>query len=283
MGWEHGVAVRSRALGVVAALVALVVLVALPGVARASAPASVLVIGDSLSVQAAPAVPQWEAPGSDVVTEAGIGTAPCDWQAGYYDAWWHRFMDFYTFFDQARPRAVVFAFTGNAGVSGPAAGCVGSSTDYSLQDLLTSYAKALTSMADYASQHGAAVFFSATPPRNPATPPGTYSDGRGHTLYGYNGVPQINDLYQAMGLSGQGIGWHYDVSAALGVSEPGLDWTLDLPCQSWDTANCHHGQVQVRAGGFDSIHLDPNGAGAVRYALGLMRQPLLAEGYHPRG
>jgi len=275
--------VANRAVTIALSVGALVAAaVVLPGAARASAPVSLLVVGDSLTVQAGPAVPQWEPPGSNVVVEGGIGTAPCDWAAGYYDLWWHRYMNFYTFFDQAHPRAVVFAFTGNAGVSGPKAGCVDASTRYSLQDLLESYAKVLAPMAQYASSHGAAVFFSATPPRNPATPPGSYPDGHGHTLYGYNGVAQINDVYQALAVSGAGLGWHYDVSAAYGVSEPGLAWTLDLPCQWWDTTNCHRGQVQVRAGGLDSIHLDPHGAGAVRYALGLMRQPLLGEGFQPR-
>src|SRR5579884_239547 len=109
-----------RGLVIALALTGLIALaVAVPGAARASGPVSVLVIGDSLTVQAAPEIPAWEAPGSHVVVEAGIGTAPCDWAAGYYDLWWHKYMSFYRFFDQARPRAVVFAFTGNGGISGP--------------------------------------------------------------------------------------------------------------------------------------------------------------------
>ena len=251
--------------------------------AKASAPASLLIVGDSLSVQAAPAVPAWLPSGSQVVVEAGIGSAPCDWVTGYHDAWSNRNLSFYRSFDQTRPRAVVFAFSGNGGISGPAAGCVDTRTQYSLEDLLTSYTRALTPMAQYASSNGAAVYFAAAPPRNPATPAGAYHDAHGHSEYGFNGVSQINDLYQSLGLSGLGLGWHYDVSAALGVSQPGLVWTLDMSCQAWDTTNCHHGQVQVRAGGLDAIHLDPWGAGAVRFAQGLMRQPLMAEGYKPRG
>lgn len=275
---------RRRLLAVLLAMAvpAIGVAVAAPAGRAASAPASVLVVGDSLSVQAAPAVPAWEPPGAHVVVSAGIGTAPCDWANGYYDVWAKRSFQYYQVFDQNRPRSVVFAFSGNAGLSGPAGGCVDATTHYSLEQLLATYTRWLTPMAQYASSHGAAVWFALAPPRNPATPAGAYRDGQGHTYYGFNGVPQINDLYEALAASGTALGWNYDPGAAAGVSAPGLTWALDLPCKPWDGLDCHNGMVQVRAGGFDAIHLDRQGAGGIRFALGLMRLPLTAEGYHPR-
>jgi hypothetical protein len=53
-----------------------------------------------------------------------------------------------------------------------------------------------------------------------------------------------------------------------------LTWQLRERCLPWEVGACSRGTVQVRAGGFDAIHLDTKGAGAILYAIGLVPMPL---------
>jgi hypothetical protein len=72
-------------------------------------------------------------------------------------------------FQETRPAAVVFAFTGNPGVEPNSTGCVNSSGRYSLSTLLASYKRALTKMAVYAGEKGARVYLSARRARSMPT------------------------------------------------------------------------------------------------------------------
>jgi hypothetical protein len=204
------------------------------------------------------------------------GSAPWDWESGHFDPFSKRYLNFDSAFNTAHPSAVVLAFTGNPGLDWTTTGCVDSSSSYSLQSLLTNYRAALTAMATYASQHGASAYFSASPPRNPATPAGSYSDASGDVYYGFNGVAQINDLYQSMVSSsvGRRFHWVYDTDAAASVSNAELSWQLTEACTNSTTSECEDGRAQVRDGGYDAIHLDTSGAGATLYASGLLRKPL---------
>jgi hypothetical protein len=251
--------------------------VVLRNVASASpVPRSVLVVGDSVVAQASRAISRWAPRGATVWPMGGLGTAPCDWVRDGPAGTRYGAPDFYRAVDRDRPAAVVLAFTGNPGLSGAPAGCVDADTQYPLAALLTSYRKALLEMARYATSRGARVYLAATPPRNPATPPGRYQTAPGRWGYGFNGVPALNALLQQLASSPEGVrhGWTYDTSAAASVSDPGLTWRLRLACQSWDGAACRDGTVQVRAGGWDSIHLDPGGHGAARYGMAITRVPL---------
>jgi hypothetical protein len=127
-----------------------------------------------------------------------VGSAPCDWEAGYTDPLSGHYLKFSQVFAEERPAAVVFAFTGNPGLEARSTGCINSSGRYSLSALLANYKSSLTQVATYASDHGAQVYFSASPPRNPATPACVYKGTGGSTQYGFNGVSAINRLYQEL-------------------------------------------------------------------------------------
>lgn len=240
-------------------------------------PNSVLIIGDSLVTQATGAARYWAPAGAQAWVFGGPGSAPCDWQSGYQDPFSRSWKSFDSLVEQYRPAAVELVFTGNAGYLGRAGGCVDNTRAYGLPALLASYRSALTAMAAFASDQGARVYLEGSPPRNPATPAGFYRSTGGARLYGFNGVPQIDELYEALVASPQGRrdGWIFDNSAAAAVSGPGLSWKLYLPCQPLDILGpCRGDQVQVRAGGLDAIHLDPYGSGATRYGMALVRRPL---------
>jgi len=235
----------------------------------------ILIIGDSVLVQSAAALERTTGTVS-VIADGGSGSAPCDWVAGYTDPFTGRFLKFTSAFNASHPSVVVLAFTGNPGLDWSTTGCVDSDGQYSLASLLANYQISLTTMATYASDHGAQVYFSAAPPRNPATAAGAYTGANGESEFGFNGVPQINALYQEMVASrlGRRLHWVYDPDAAEDVSNAQLEWQLTEPCTASDGSSCVDGRVQVRAGGDDAIHLDPNGAGATRYAAGLLEMPL---------
>lgn len=247
-------------------------------------PASVLVVGDSIVSQADNQTRFWAPAGSTVWVAGGPGSAPCDWNAGYRDPFTGTWYQFSRMVDRYHPGAVVLSFSGNPGLSGPPAGCVDSTARYPLGALLASYQRALVSMARYATARGALVYLAASPPRNPATPPGAYRGKGGSHLYGFNGVPQLDQLYTALAGSAEGRAdsWRYDPAAAEAVSDPALRWHLTEACAPWDVSagNCDSAQqAQVRAGGYDAIHLDPAGAGATRYGMAIVRRPLSDEGY----
>ena len=247
-------------------------------------PASVLVVGDSIVTQAETQTRSWAPPGSTVWVAGGPGSAPCDWNAGYRDPFTGTWYQFSRLVDRYHPGAVVLSFSGNPGLSGPARGCMDGASRYSLAALLRSYQSALVSMARYATARGALVYFAGSPPRNPATPAGAYRGNGGSHEYGFNGVPQLNRLYVALAGSAEGRAdsWRYDPAAAEAVSDSSLGWHLTEACAAWDISagNCNSArQVQVRAGGSDAIHLDRAGAGATRYGMAIVRQPLTDEGY----
>jgi hypothetical protein len=237
---------------------------------------TVLVVGDSLVVQATAALEQYDSAGVTIVADGGSGSAPCDWVSGYVDPFTKRYLKFESVFNAVHPTTVVLAFTGNPGLDSTTTGCIDSSGSYSLQSLLANYRTALTAMATYASEHGATVYLSASPPRNPATSPGSYSEASGDAGYGFNGVAQINELYQSMvsSATGRQFHWVYDTDAAVSVSNHELSWQLTEACTKSTTSECEDGRVQVRDGGDDAIHLDTSGAGAALYASGLLRKSL---------
>ena len=70
-----------------------------------------LVVGDSIVEQAADALRAQSNSGVEVRVTDRLGTAPCDWTGGDFDA----------ALAAAHPSVVVLAFSGNAGA---AAGCV---------------------------------------------------------------------------------------------------------------------------------------------------------------
>jgi hypothetical protein len=250
----------------------------------APTPDSVLVIGDSIVAQAQGQTRYWAPPGATVWVAGGSGSAPCDWNAGYRDPFTRTWFQFSQLIDHYHPGAVVLAFSGNPGLSGPRAGCMDGRTRYSLGALLASYQRALVAMARYASARGVLMYLDASPPRNPATPAGAYRGNGGSHEYGFNGVPQLNQMYSAVAASPEGRAdrWSYDPAAATAVSDPALRWHLTEGCAAWDltAGNCGSGQqAQVRAGGYDAVHLDRAGAGATRYGMAVLRQPLSDEGY----
>ncbi len=270
--WVLGAALLGLVLSVSAIL-----LVLTPG----SAPAPgregpILVVGDSLVVQATNALRAWNLPAVPIIVDGGVGSAPCDWANGYTDPVSGRYLKFSLLVQTIHPAAVVFAFTGNPGLEWQSAGCVNGTGSYTLPALLANYTRALTQMAREASAHGARVYFSASPPRNPLTPAGAYKGAGGTPEYGFNGVPAFNSLFDAIAASTQGRAshWAYDPDAAQFVSTSDLTWHLTESCLPWDGNMCMQGTVQVRAGGLDAIHLDANGAGATLYATGLVMMPL---------
>jgi hypothetical protein len=236
----------------------------------------ILVVGDSLVLQATNALRSWNLPSVPIIADGGLGSAPCDWENGYTDPLTSHYLKFSDVFQKTQPAAVVFAFTGNPGLESHATGCVNSSGRYSLSTLLANYKRALTEMARYASDHDAQVYISATPPRNPLTPAGAYTGSGGKQEYGFNGVQALNRLYESITRSalGRELHWAYDPYPAQYVSTAAMTWQLSERCLPWDGGTCTKGSVQVRAGGFDAIHLDTRGAGAILYAMGLVKMPL---------
>lgn len=236
----------------------------------------ILVVGDSLVLQATNALRSWNLPSVSIIADGGLGSAPCDWENGYTDPLTGHHVKFADLFQKTHPAAVVFAFTGNPGLESRSTGCIDSSGRYALSALLASYKRTLTLMARYTSDHGAQVYISASPPRNPATPAGAYKGSGGKMEYGFNGVPALNRLYEAMAHStlGRAFHWTYDPYPAEYVSTSTLTWHLTERCLPWNGGECAGGTVRIRAGGFDAIHLDTKGAGAILYAIGLVKMPL---------
>jgi hypothetical protein len=225
----------------------------------------VLVVGDSIVEQAADALRAQSNSGVEVRVTDRLGTAPCDWTGGDFDA----------ALAAAHPSVVVLAFSGNAGA---AAGCVNPHVAYPLADLLNNYRAHLTDLADRASAFGAAVVISTPPARNPLVPappaiPTAQELAEPTPFYGFQGVPEIRRLYVDMVRASHGR-WQLGDTAALAVS-PDFVYHLTLPCQPADGA-CPSGAVSVRKGGTDAIHLDRAGHGARRFAHGLVSAALAA-------
>jgi hypothetical protein len=225
----------------------------------------VLVIGDSLVEQAADQLRADSNSGVEVRVTDRLGTAPCDWTGGDFDA----------ALAAAHPTVVVLAFSGNAGA---AAGCVNSHTAYPLADLLSNYREHLTDLANRATAAGATVVISTPPARNPmvAAPsavPTAAERAKPIPFYGFQGVPAIRDLYVDM-VNASGGRWHFSDMAALAVS-PDFVFHQTLACEK-DDGPCPSGFVSVRKGGTDAIHLDRDGHGATRFAHGLVSAALTA-------
>ena len=108
-------------------------------------------------------------------------------------------------------------------------------------------------------------------PRNPAVPVGY--DPQKKENRGFNGSPGIASFYRDLAKKDSRY-WRYDDTAAVAVSSAGLSWRLTLPCEAWDAKLCTNGQVSIRTGGTDAVHLDKHGCGAVRFALGLEESTL---------
>ena len=121
----------------------------------------------------------------------------------------------------------------------------------------------LVEMADKATSAGATVYFEAPPPRNPAVPVGY--DPQKQENRGFNGSPVSRRSIRSghEGLSPLA----YDDKAAVAVSSASLSWMLTLPCEAWDAKRCIDGRSKDR--GTDAVHLDEQGCGAIRFALGL--------------
>jgi hypothetical protein len=230
-------------------------------------PRSLLVVGDSVAAQSAEALIHL-APEATTVSVDAVrpGTAPCDWNHGFTDPTDGKFQSFAKILDEVHPEVVAFVFTGNPGLSGPAAGCVDADKPYDLAQLLASYEPVLVEMADKATSAGATVYFEAPPPRNPAVPVGY--DPQKQENRGFNGSPGIASFYQSLATK-DSRHWRYDDTAAVAVSSASLSWMLTLPCDAWDAKRCMDGQVHIRTGGTDAVHLDEQGCGAIRFALGL--------------
>ncbi len=195
------------------------------------------------------------------------GSAPCDWDNGFSVPYGQVFPNFSTILSEVHPTVVAFVFTGNPGLSGTEAGCVDAIKPYDLSDLLASYERPLVDMATRAARSGAAVYFEGPPPRNPAVPVGY--DAQHQANQGFQGSPAIVSFYKNLAATGRSHRWHYDDRAAISVSTDNLTWVLSLRCETWDAKHCRDGQVRVRTGGDDAMHLDKEGCGAIRFALGL--------------
>ncbi len=225
----------------------------------------VLVIGDSLVEQAADQLRADSNSGVEVRVTDRLGTAPCDWTGGDFDA----------ALAAAHPSVVVLAFSGNGGA---AAGCVDSHTAYPLADLLSNYREHLTDLANRATAAGATVVISTPPARNPEVPspspvPTAAEQAKPIPYYGFQGVPAIRNLYVDMVNASHGR-WHLSDAAALAVS-PNFVFTQTLTCEKGD-GPCPNGVVDVRKGGTDAIHLDRGGHGALRFAHALVSAALTA-------
>jgi hypothetical protein len=225
----------------------------------------VLVIGDSLVEQAADQLRADSNSGVEVRVTDRLGTAPCDWTGGDFDA----------ALAAAHPSVVVLAFSGNGGA---AAGCVDSHTAYPLAELLSNYRTHLTDLANRATAAGATVVISTPPARNPAVAapsaiPTAAELAKPIPFYGFQGVPEIRNLYIDMVNASHGR-WHLSDAAALAVS-PDFVFHQALACEQGDGA-CPNAYVDVRKGGTDAIHLDRDGHGALRFARGLVSSALAA-------
>jgi hypothetical protein len=242
----------------------------------AISPGPILVVGDSLVVQAATSLRALNSTVTPITVAAAPGSAPCDFAHGYLDPFSDHYLLFSQIFNAVHPTEVVFAFSGNPGLGGAQTGCIDATTRYPFTALLENYQTSLTHLATFASKHGSYVYFSAAPPRNPVTPLGSYIGNGGQDDYGFNGDPSLNALFRAMSNSALGKmwQWRYVTWAAAAVSTPDLTWRLTEPCRPWDARDCTDGQVRVRAGGRDAIHLDTLRAGSIRYAMGLLKAPL---------
>src|SRR5665213_1852245 len=123
-------------LGRMAVVTGIFTVAALTAPASASpTPRSVLVVGDSVVAQAAAAIRWWTPPETTAWPAGGPGTAPCDWWAGQLNPRSGIDDDFRGVIRQLHPAAVVLAFSGNPGLSGPRSGCVDANTHYSLASL----------------------------------------------------------------------------------------------------------------------------------------------------
>src|ERR1700722_10586621 len=112
---------------------------------------SLLVVGDSVARQSAQALIHLAPAGTTVTVDTvRPGTAPCDWNHGFTDPTDHKHQEFAKVLDEVHPSVVAFVFTGNPGLSGPAAGCVDANRPYDLAQLLAGYEPALVEMAEKA-------------------------------------------------------------------------------------------------------------------------------------
>ena len=244
-----------------------------PVVAIAPVPVdhTLLVVGDSLMAQTASKLIADRPVGTAVWVAGGSGSAPCDWVVGYDNPFSQNSFD--SFAQEMRlhhPQEVVFAFSGNPGYSGPAAGCVEAYQPYSLDQLLASYQQSLIALATAADDAGARVYLDASPARNPDAP----------AINNYNGLPAINEQLLQLTTSPEGLAhhWQYDPTAAellggqpLLPTTTTMDWQLYLPCSVSPADPCVDGLTTVRAG--DGIHLD-TGAGTTLEAAGVEHEPL---------
>jgi hypothetical protein len=179
---------QTRLHRLVLAVVVLPVLFSSCSESQTARPISLLVVGDSVSAQAAEAMIHLAPAGTTVRVDAvQPGTAPCDWDYGFTDPTDDESHDFASILRQVRPAAVAFVFTGNPGLDGPKGGCVDANSPYSLSQLLASYEPPLIDMANQAVRTGATVYFEAPPPRNPAVPVGY--DAQRQTNQGFQGSP----------------------------------------------------------------------------------------------
>jgi hypothetical protein len=234
---------------------------------------SLLVVGDSVAAQAAGPLVKLAPAGTTVSVDAVLpGSAPCDWAHGFTDPFGGGFYSFTDALRKARPEEVVFMFTGNPGLSGPAAGCVDPDNPYTLSQLLATYQTSLTEMANQAVRSGATVYFEAPPPRNPEIPVG-YNSLEQMNL-GFQGAPEMARFYQELVATKDSPRWRYEDKAAVAVSTPDLSWEMFLPCEAWDSKLCVDGEVQIRAGGIDAVHLDTPGCGGIRFAIGIEEDAL---------
>jgi hypothetical protein len=258
---------RRTFLPVVLAVGVLAVLPSSCSTSQGPRPRSLLVVGDSVAAQSAEALIHLAPEGTAVSVDAvKAGTAPCDWNHGFNEPRDNKFQSFAKILDKVHPEVVAFVFTGNPGLSGPAAGCLDADRPYDLAQLLASYEPALVEMADKATKAGAMVYFESSPPRNPAVPVGY--DPQKQENRGFNGTPGIASFYEGLATK-DSHHWRYDDKAAVAVSSASLSWMLTLPCEAWDVKRCVDDQVQIRVGGTDAVHLDEEGCGAIRFALGL--------------
>jgi hypothetical protein len=234
---------------------------------------SLLVVGDSVAAQAADPLVKLAPAGTTVSVDAVLpGSAPCDWAHGFTDPFEGGFHSFTDALHKVRPEKVVFMFTGNPGLSGSAGGCVDPNSAYTLSQLLATYQTSLTDMANQAVRSGATVYFEAPPPRNPQIPVGY--DSLDQENLGFQGAPEMVSFYRELVAAKDSPRWRFEDSAAIGVSTPELSWQMFLPCESWDSKLCVNGEVQIRAGGIDAVHLDTTGCGAIRFALGIEEDAL---------
>ncbi len=256
-------------------VVALSLLVSSCSQAKGARSASLLIVGDSVAAQAAAAMIHLAPEGTKVMVDAvQPGTAPCDWDHGFSVPNGPLFPNFSTILSDSHPTVVAFIFTGNPGLSGTGAGCVDATKPYDLSALLASYEPPLVDMATSAARSGALVYFEGPPPRNPAVPVG-YDVQRQINL-GFQGSPALASFYENLA-AGNSHRWRYDDRAAIAVSTDNLAWMMSLPCKAWDAKQCRDGRVRIRTGGDDAVHLDKEGCGAIRFALGLEEGALGSE------